>query len=400
VNRPRALRASPSLLVLTIAAAALAACASAGSGGGEARRTSTAASSTPESTPDRPATASPTSLPGASREGSSYRVYVGAESADAVMVVEGGTWQVVKTIPVGISMEDIEGVHALRVSPDGEHWYISLAHGWPYGTLWKFTTAGDSLAGKTELGNFPATIGLTPDGAWAFVVNYNLHGDKAIDTVSAVYTATMTEVVQIPACVKPHGLDVSDDGRFVLVTCTRDDTILKIDVGTLKEAMRGSVRLPEEEAAGKDCYPTGVQAMPDGSRAYVSCGHANEVRVVDLATLGVSKRIAECKGAYLLQLDPEARRLWVPCRGGQEVIVIDTGTDEIVGRIATTREFPHTVAFTPDGAHALLTQESRGVIPGAMDVVDRESLEKLTSVDIGLQATGIGVAPGGAPTAQ
>jgi DNA-binding beta-propeller fold protein YncE len=93
-----------------------------------------------------------------------------------------------------------------------------------------------------------------------------------------------------------------------------------------------------------------------------------------------------------MKLDPEAKRLWVPCRGGQEVVVIDTADDAVLGRIATTREFPHTVAFTPDGAYALLTQESKGVVPGTMDVVDRKTLQKVTSVDIGLQATGIGIA--------
>jgi DNA-binding beta-propeller fold protein YncE len=336
-------------------------------------------------TPGRSANA-----PGA---GAGYRIYVGTESADAVTVVQGGSWKVLSQIPVGVSPEDIEGVHALAVSPDRKYWYITLAHGFPYGTLWKFTTDGDSLAGRAQLGLFPATIGLTPDGLWAFVVNYNLHGDKAIDTVSAVYTPTMTEVTQIKACTKPHGLDVAKGGAFIAVTCTRDDTLVLIDPRALKELRRGSVRLPEEDAAGKDCYATAVQVMPDGKRAYVSCGHANEVRAVDLETLSVTGRIAECKGAYLMKLDPEAKRLWVPCRSGQDVIVIDTATNEIVGRVATTREFPHTVAFTPDGAYALLTQESKGVVPGAMDVVDRKTLEKVTSVDIGLQATGIGIAP-------
>jgi DNA-binding beta-propeller fold protein YncE len=319
-------------------------------------------------------------------------LFVGLESEDAVAVVDPEGGSVLRKIPVGISAEDIEGVHALAVAPDGGSWYITLAHGFPYGTLWKFTTASDSLVGRAELGNFPATIGFTPDGLWAFVVNYNLHGDKAVDTVSAVYTPTMTEVTEIRACTKPHGLDVTPDGAFVAITCTRDDTFVLIDPRALKETRRGSVRLPEEEAAGKDCYATAVQVVPDKGRAYVSCGHANEVRVVDLATLEVQARIAECKGAYLMQLDPEAKRLWVPCRSGQDVIVIDTATNEIAGRVATTREFPHTVAFTPDGAYALVTQESKGVVPGAMDVVDRKTLEKVTSVDIGLQATGIGIA--------
>jgi DNA-binding beta-propeller fold protein YncE len=332
---------------------------------------------------------------GVTAPGGPWRIYVGTESADAVAVVDGRTWTITRQIPVGISVEDIEGVHGLRLSPDGRHWYITLAHGFPYGTLWKFTTAGDSLAGRAELGNFPATIGLTPDGAWAFVANYNLHGDPRVDTVSAVYTPTMTEVAEIPVCTKPHGLDVSADGRFVLVSCTRDDALVRIDVGTLREAARGTVRLPGEEAAGGDCYATGVQLSPDGATAWVSCGHANEVRAVDLATFEVTDRAPGCEGAYLLEADPEARTLWVPCRSGGEVVVLDAATLDVKGRIATTREFPHTVAFTPDGRYALLTQESRGVIPGAVDVVDRKTLAKVGTFDVGLQATGIGVVPVG-----
>lgn len=376
-----------------------------GPGGAETRGGADAPRSGARSAPARgPASSAPaeTASPAPSRKRSStrggYRIYVGEESADAVAVVDGRTWKVLRHVPVGISVEDVEGVHALTVSPDGRYWYVSVAHGFPYGSLWKFAVDGDSLVARTQVGSFPATIGLTPDGTWAFVVNYNLHGDEATDTVSAVYTPTMTEVTQIPVCVKPHGLDVSDDGRFVLVTCTRDDTIVKIDAGTLKETLRGSVRLPEDEAAGKDCYATAVQATPGNDRAYVSCGHADEIRAVDLATLRVTGRIAGCKGAYLMGIDPEARRLWVPCRSGQEVVVVDTGTNDIVARIATTREFPHTLAFSPDGAHALLTQESKGVIPGAMDIVDRRTFEKVASVDIGLQATGIGVAPDRSPS--
>jgi DNA-binding beta-propeller fold protein YncE len=338
------------------------------------------------------AAAAGASAPRVTAPGGPWRIYVGTESADAVAVVDGRTWTIERQIPVGISVEDIEGVHGLRLSPDGRHWYITLAHGFPYGTLWKFTTAGDSLAGRAELGNFPATIGITPDGAWAFVVNYNLHGDPRVDTVSAVYTPTMTEVAEIPVCTKPHGLDVSADGRFVVVTCTRDDAIVRIDVGTLRESARGTVRLPDEAAAGEDCYATGVQLAPDGTTAWVSCGHANEVRTVDLSTFEVTDRAPGCAGAYLLEADPEARTLWVPCRSGGEVVVLDAATLDLEGRIATTREFPHTVAFTPDGRYALLTQESRGVIPGAVDVVDRRTLQKVGTMDIGLQATGIGVA--------
>ena len=63
------------------------------------------------------------------------------------------------------------------MSPDGKYYYVSTAHGTPYGFLWKYALANDSLIGRVMLGNFPATLQITPDGAFAYVVNFNLHGE-------------------------------------------------------------------------------------------------------------------------------------------------------------------------------------------------------------------------------
>ena len=68
-------------------------------------------------------------------------VLVGLESEDAVAVVDPIAGTVVRKIPVGISGEDVEGVHALAVSPDGLHYYLAIAHGWPNGSVWTLTTA-------------------------------------------------------------------------------------------------------------------------------------------------------------------------------------------------------------------------------------------------------------------
>ena len=41
-------------------------------------------------------------------------------------------------IPVGIMPADNDGAHGLTVSPDGRHWYVTIAHGTPFGYVWKF----------------------------------------------------------------------------------------------------------------------------------------------------------------------------------------------------------------------------------------------------------------------
>ena len=72
-----------------------------------------------------------------------YYVYVAAESDDAVHLVmfgpDGG--KLVKTIGVGAFATEIEGPHGIRVSPDGKHWYVSVAHGLPYGSVFKYDTS-------------------------------------------------------------------------------------------------------------------------------------------------------------------------------------------------------------------------------------------------------------------
>ncbi|MCZ6491525.1 MAG: YncE family protein, partial [Acidobacteria bacterium] len=107
-----------------------------------------------------------------------YYVYVAAESDDAVYLLkfgpEGG--QVVKRIPVGIYPTEIEGPHGVRVSPNGRHWYVSIAHGKPYGYVFKYATGDDVAVGDVRAGLFPATMDISPTTGLMLVANFNLHG--------------------------------------------------------------------------------------------------------------------------------------------------------------------------------------------------------------------------------
>ena len=83
-------------------------------------------------------------------------------------------------------------VHTVSfVSPDRQFYYVSISHGRPFGSVWKYSTKDDSVVGKATLGFFPATLDVSPDdGNFLFVVNFNLHGDMVPSTVSVVSTQT------------------------------------------------------------------------------------------------------------------------------------------------------------------------------------------------------------------
>ena len=180
-----------------------------------------------------------------------YLVYVGAESADLIHRVrldrDGVT--VERTTPVGELALETEGPHGLNVSPDGRYLYMTTAHGIPDGKLWKFHAGPDTLVGSPILlGNFPATLDLTPDGLYAFVVNFNLHGEMVPSTVSVVYTPDPVEVDQIGTCVMPHGLRLEPGGLFAYSNCMMDDELVEIDTRTLEVSRRFSVAKGSEGA--------------------------------------------------------------------------------------------------------------------------------------------------------
>ena len=165
-----------------------------------------------------------------------YLFYVLSEAADKIALVRFG--------PKGVSLEqqidtgdmpiDIDGPHGIVISPDRQFFYVSIAHGRPFGAVWKYSTKNNSLVGKATLGLFPATVDVTPDGNFLYIVNFNLHGDAGPSSVSVVSTQTMTEIARIPTCTMPHGSRLNPQGTKQYSACMMDDMLVEIDTRTLK----------------------------------------------------------------------------------------------------------------------------------------------------------------------
>src|SRR5216110_3537397 len=198
-----------------------------------------------------------------------YRILVASESGDIVtqLTWDGTSLAVAKVVPVGIMPADIDGPHNVAVAPDGSAWYVTIAHGTPYGSLWKMSVGSDTLLGRAPVEMFPTTIGLTPDGALAFVANSDFHGDHPrLNVVTIVQTATMTPLTNLPACDMPHGVKANHAGTLVYVSCMNSDEILEIDRQSFRirrrhktgEGMPGA-GMPMHAVA---CMPTFVSVSP------------------------------------------------------------------------------------------------------------------------------------------
>ena len=292
-----------------------------------------------------------------------YLFYVLSEGADKISLVRFGPGgaRIERQVPTGDMPIDIDGPHGIAVSRDKEFYYVSLAHGRPFGSVWKYSTRNDRVLGRTTLGLFPATMDLSPDGSLLYVVNFNLHGDMVPSSVSLVATEPMLEVARIQTCAMPHGSRLNPQGTKHYSACMMDDLLVEIDTQTLKVSRHflltkgremGMSGAPVPPAPGKSamagmnasgqhgqpapaakpmdmgghgmeppkpgdtsCSPTWAQPSTDGSSIFVACNKSSEIVEIDAAKWEVRRRLPARAGVYNLAVTRDGRACWEQTNG-------------------------------------------------------------------------------------
>lgn len=346
-----------------------------------------------------------------------YYVWVASEAVDRLALVRFGPAgaRVERELQVGMNLTDPDGPHGVDVSPDGTRLYVSTGHGTPYGDLWVYSAGGDSVLGRVTLGNFPATLQVSADGAYAYVVNFNLHGEHLPSSVSVVSTDPLVEVARIQTCTMPHGSRLSSDGTKHYSACMMDDLLVEVDTRGLEVARHfrltqgaeggGSGAPPAGQAHGDHgghgmaappvgstaCSPTWAQPSPDGARVWVACNRSSEIVEIDVAGWRVVRRIPAGDGVYNLAVTGDGRLLVATNKRGRSVSVFETASGRELARIPTLRRVVHGVAISPDDRYAFVSVEGVGSEPGTVEVIDLAGRERVASVDVGQMAGGIDV---------
>lgn len=357
-----------------------------------------------------------------------YLVYVLSEAADKISLVRFGPngARVDHELTTGGMPADIDGPHGIAIPSDKQFYYVSLAHGRPFGSVWKYSTKDDRVMGQVTLGLFPATMDLSADGSLLFVVNFNLHGDMVPSTVSVVATEPMLEVARIQTCAMPHGSRLNSQGTRHYSACMMDDLLVEIDTQTLKVSrhflltrgrevgMSGAPSLmttasAKTNAAGKpgmnhdmgghgmespkpgdlSCSPTWAQPSVTGSSIFVACNKSSDIVEVDTAKWSVIRRIVARPGVYNLAVTKDATRLLTTNKRDQSVSVIEIKSGRELARIPTRRKVLHGVVVSPDDRYAFVSVEGVGSEPGTVEIIDLATLKIVASVDVAEGAAGI-----------
>lgn len=354
-----------------------------------------------------------------------YTALVASESVDRVAVIEFGPQgaKVVRQHDVGVMLADPDGPHGLAVAPDGAHYYVSTAHGTPYGVLWKFDARTNAYAGQVMLGSFPATAQVTPDGRLVVVVNFNLHGDMVASDVSVVRTDSLQEIARITTCAMPHGSRVNSRGTRHYSVCMMDEQLVEIDLDGLQVSrhflltkgmergmsgappVRGAADaahaghdmsghgLAQPAAGSTTCSPTWAQPSADDRTVWVACNGTSDLVEIDVASWTMRRRISAGNGVYNLAATRDGTTLVATNKRGQSVGIIDTKTGATLATLPTQRRVVHGVAITPDDRYAFVTVEGVGSEPGTVEIIDLTARRTVARVDVGQQAGGIDILP-------
>jgi DNA-binding beta-propeller fold protein YncE len=343
-----------------------------------------------------------------------YYVYVASESEDTVSLLKFDRNEIneIERIPVGTFPTEIEGPHGITIDPNGKYWYLSLAHGNPFGRLIKYSTKTNEVIDETTLGLFPASMEISTITGFLYCVNFNLHGSMKPSTVSVVDPVTMTQITTITTGSMPHGSRMSPDGLFQYSVAMMSGELYEIDALSLKVSrildldnkmiknkkidhvmMNGNMMKNEINSMSKMKHsmvkPTWVIPHPKLNLAYIAGNGSDEIIEVDLEHWKVSDRFKTGKGPYNLEISPDGKLLIGTIKSEGKTAIWNIEDKKLLGLIKNTTSVSHGIAISSDSKYAFISVEGIGGEPGVVDVINLEKYELVSSVEVGKQAGGI-----------
>jgi YVTN family beta-propeller protein len=185
-------------------------------------------------------------------------LYVTAELAKAVDVVDPSTRKVLAEIPTGQ-----EQSHMLVLSPDGRRGYTANVSA---GSVSVLDLAKRSLIATIPVAKSVQRISISADGQRVFTHDQDAPRIAVIDTA----TNKITSWIELPNAA--YASEPTADGHWLLALSMVANRLFVVDLQTLKVAQ--SLEVPKGSSE--------ILVRPDGEVAYVSGTRAGKIAVINL----------------------------------------------------------------------------------------------------------------------
>jgi YVTN family beta-propeller protein len=312
-------------------------------------------------------------------------------AGDTIHIIDPATNKVVRKI------EGIEAAHGIVTAPDGSRIYLSEEAD---NTLDVIDGKTLQVTKKIPLSGNPNLIDITPDGRTIYVAIALTYNDlsqfpqiKANPTggVDVIDTVALRDVKTIPMRGGVHDLNVTPDGKYVIVGNSRGakppaDVMTVVDTKTNEIAWT----MPMNPAPS----PMAVSKNPDGSTKsiFAQNGRDNGFAVVDFATRKITNTVklpditdraqnpyGPPAASHGIAVTPDQKTLLVNSRFNSALYAYALPDLKFLGVATLGGKGAGWLTITPDGKTAYVANEHTN----ETSVVDIASMKETARVPVG-----------------
>jgi YVTN family beta-propeller protein len=270
------------------------------------------------------------SMTGSAATATAPKAYVGLFGDNAVAVVDTGTNQVMKTIPVPT------GPNGLVITPDGSKVYVSSDGST---TVSVISTSTDSVVNTIQVGMTPHGLSISKDGTKILLSDFG--GDQA-----EVINPANDSLVAMIAVTKPHNSAISPDGtRAYEASQATMPAIAVLDM--IADTVITTVALTAAPRA-LDYAPTGT--------VYFTLTGVDALERLDPATNRLGTPIPTGGSPHHMVATKDGAYELVVSQTAGDIEYVDPVSATVVAKVPTGTT-PHWIALSSDGKYAYVTDE-------------------------------------------
>jgi len=331
------------------------------------------------------------SFSSATAQQSKLRIVQTNSAGDNVHIIDAATNKVVAEI------KGIEAPHGVTVAPDGSRIYISEQAN---NTVTVVDGKTLEVTKRIPLSGNPNLIDLTPDGRWLYVAIALTYDDlsdfpqikaNASGGVDVIDTASLQNVKTIPLKGGVHDLNVTPDGKYVIVGNSRGAKP-PANVMTVVDTRTNDVAWTMSMSPAPS--PMAVTKNPDGStdKIYAQNGSLNGFAVVDFATRVRTNQIklpdlppaqqnpfGGPAASHGIAVTSDQKTLLVNSRLNSTLYAYALPDVKLLGGVPLSGKGAGWLTITPDDKTAYVANEHTNNV----SVVDIKSLKETAVVPVG-----------------
>ena len=238
-------------------------------------------------------------------------------------------------------------------------------------TLMVFDVPSYGRLATIPVGKEPHEVVATPDGRKAYVSNVL---DKTISVIDLA-GQRVVRTLRSEHFELPHGMGVTPDGRYVLLTSEGSRRFFLIDA--TRDVILRSVTTTQARAHM-------VAVLAGGRKAFAANVDSDTVTLLRLPELRIVKHIRVGDGPEGIDATPNGKWVLVALQGADQVAILEAGSGAVLARLPTGR-VPVRVAVTPNSFTALVSNRASNDVT-VLDVLERRVK---TTVRVGQRPGGV-----------